>query len=1715
MKNLKKRILASLLAGALTAGTFATAGAPAVSAAGSTLGYWPEPLAVPNQFYYQNESLQPYGSCFQIDELKKWSPDNDPDARYNRGAVELADRWMGPNVNPLASRDATVMPLAMANARASESASQGGDGDFVYAFNNFQYVDTFNFWGGSSGEGPIAIPSPELIDSAHRNGSKVTGTIFLPWGDGAYGNRFVKEMLEKDDNGNYIAADKLIEIAQYYGFDGYIFNAESGTGVAGFRGFLEYIQRNKPDNFTISWYNGRGSVSTSDINSWMQNGDTAITDEWWLDMSGSSSSSINQSIASAQATGVSQWDIHSTWEYWPMSGQGAVKGGDYHTRLDENGLLKVSLGILAPTVTLTQASDSDDFLNVQDQKMWVGPTFDPSSTYRPTGEFCGFASMIADETPVLGTEFTTNFTTGNGYAFYENGEITGKSDSGWYNRSLTDVLPTWRWIIEAEDEGQELSGKIDLEDAWWGGTSLKFTGNMDADKANHIKLYSAQLEITDTTEFEIVYKTPTEGVDMQLGLCFGEDYSDENFKFYDVETTANGEWTTAKVDLSGDAGKTAIAISLRFNAPEGVSDYSMNVGRMSFTTADSKAAPAIVDGVTLDEVIYPNDETLQARIYWNDADGADEYVIHRVHPDRTREFVGATPSDAFYLGEYTRLDDEAAATFEITPYSESGVAGTATSFSIAWPEVPENSFDHIPEMGENLALGMPAVSATNCEGDGPVHLINDEVISSSKWCTTSVPSYAVIDLGENKEISRWIVYHANARGAGEGVDMNTVAFDFQYAPDDGEPLLTGDDSASRSRVRNMQFTVADRVTGNKQNVTDRNLSEPITARYIKLNITQSDNSAWHAVRIYEFQVYEEPGTLSVAAPSTPLARNVTVHNNEGATDTVVVDNVGMLYTSGTYADGNGKIDPDTGVVKLYDSLDAEEPIAQVQAKQDTESQKQRSVGTATFEGLELNPEGGRLFYEITDASGGAVLHSARCSVEYGPETGDAIARPTESLKGSVKGFQLTEHVDSAAAPQYGTARQRYGVLTLSDLPEGAEVAVYASADSTAPILHSSRAINGTAHVDGVPLSTEGGAVYYEVNASGYPTSERFAIEYSDPMTLPADLTGLQELIDRCDVKTEADSTSATWLAFAEALAAAKAVEDGADTAAAEAARAALAEAYANLRGKADTQRLGELADQYLAQYPEENYTGTSYARFMEQVNNAYAMIESGDVDVLQVKKAEIALDAAVRGLVEDTGATVSSVTVDPASAELGHGASQVFTATVTGEGDPSQAVFWSVSGNESPKTTINADGKLKVSLEETATTLTVTATSKIDETKSATATVTVTEEIVQPDISVTIDPTELKVSADPGQKGQFTATVNGAEDDETVTWSISGNTSEGTMIENGQLFLGEDETATEMTVTATSNENPDCMGTAKVIVVRSDKTLLQATYDYALEQSTEGVTDSAKAYFEKVLAEAEAVLNDGLADQAAVDEAWNNLLEGIWGLGLVQGDKTYLSILIDRADAMIPNADKYVEANWQQLVDALAEAKAVYEDGDAMDSDIKPVAENLLNAILAQRYKADKSILEELINKAEGMDLSGYTEESVNVFNSALKAANAVLANASLSIEDQKVVDDAAADLQAAIENLSADDNTGSGDNKPGDSNTPSDGNNDDKNDNNNSSNNDDKNSTTSDPNKGPMDDNKNDAPATGDTTPFLLAAVLTTVAAAGVYLFRRRVTSK
>lgn len=213
--------------------------------------------------------------------------------------------------------------------------------------------------------------------------------------------------------------------------------------------------------------------------------------------------------------------------------------------------------------------------------------------------------------------------------------------------------------------------------------------------------------------------------------------------------------------------------------------------------------------------------------------------------------------------------------------------------------------------------------------------------------------------------------------------------------------------------------------------------------------------------------------------------------------------------------------------------------------------------------------------------------------------------------------------------------------------------------------------------------------------------------------------------------------------------------------------------------------------------------------------------------------------------------------------------------------------------------------------------------------------------------------------------------------------------------------------------------------TAVITVLKTpDKSYLQQTYDYALTLSTEGVTDTARKYFEKAKGEAKAVLDNPDATNAEIETAWDNLLDGIWGLGIYQGDKTTLKILIDKADSMIANKDKYVDEHWTELEKALDDAKDMMDNGDALDEDIKPVAEALIKAIELQRYKADKSILEELINKAGTIDESLYTPESVSLFKTALKAAEDMMANDKLSEDDQAAVDETAKNLELAMAKL-------------------------------------------------------------------------------------------
>ena len=134
-----------------------------------------------------------------------------------------------------------------------------------------------------------------------------------------------------------------------------------------------------------------------------------------------------------------------------------------------------------------------------------------------------------------------------------------------------------------------------------------------------------------------------------------------------------------------------------------------------------------------------------------------------------------------------------------------------------------------------------------------------------------------------------------------------------------------------------------------------------------------------------------------------------------------------------------------------------------------------------------------------------------------------------------------------------------------------------------------------------------------------------------------------------------------------------------------------------------------------------------------------------------------------------------------------------------------------------------------------------------------------------------------------------------------------------------------------------------------------------------------------------------------------------------------------LEQLVAKAEAMVAEQDKYVQTDWQQLVDALAQAQELLEDsGNALAGDVGEASDALLNAILAQRYKANKENLEDILNQAQAVDLSGYTAQSVAVFQAALAEAQAVMADETLSVEDQDAVDAAVEALASAMNGLTA-----------------------------------------------------------------------------------------
>jgi|GEM_PF-2533770 len=213
-------------------------------------------------------------------------------------------------------------------------------------------------------------------------------------------------------------------------------------------------------------------------------------------------------------------------------------------------------------------------------------------------------------------------------------------------------------------------------------------------------------------------------------------------------------------------------------------------------------------------------------------------------------------------------------------------------------------------------------------------------------------------------------------------------------------------------------------------------------------------------------------------------------------------------------------------------------------------------------------------------------------------------------------------------------------------------------------------------------------------------------------------------------------------------------------------------------------------------------------------------------------------NAAVSGekVVNVTPANPTSVTVNaPNSVLKGSTTTAGQISAVVLPAGASQAVAWSISGQQNAGTTINpTTGVLTVAAGENASYLTVTATTTTGGISGYKSIQLINIEIPPTNISIT--PTSATMNR--GDSRQFIATVTPSNASTTVGWQIVGSSSPGTTLNNGVLYISPAETATQLTVRAYcigySHIYADAVVTINVIITEIPEDVDGAILDNSL-----------------------------------------------------------------------------------------------------------------------------------------------------------------------------------------------------------------------------------------------------------------------------------------
>lgn len=648
-------------------------------------------------------SNQPEFPYWFPSDLLEWTPESDENLEMNKSTVPLNDRVDRADLNTVNStqnNDTQIMALSAINASTSGNSPHGSSSHFsANTFSYWQYVDSLVYWGGSSGEGIIVPPTPDVIDLAHKHGVPVTGTIFFP--EYAHGGKmeWLDEFLVQDEEGNFPIIDKLILACETYGFDGWFLNQETGRESAGeivtvertelIQEFIIQYKAKAPD-LILQFYdsmNQQGQLSwqnalNDDNEMFMvtEDGD-AVSDTMFLNFWWTNESRVEQELLKATAEkalelGLDPYDFYAGID---------VEANGFHNELNTHTLkfdlfesspnsTYTSLGIYRPDWSYNKAQSLQDFYD-NESRFWVNEVADPSVdvNYAENTDFRGMSTYVVERTAINSLPFSSNFNLGNGYDFFKDGKVISNLD--WNNRSLGDVMPTYRYIIE-NGTGNSLSAEIDMESAYYGGNSIALEGKMTQGSTSDILLYSTDLDITSEFDFYAMVKgNSTTQVSAVLVLDDGSEV------VLDGSQTVGNSYAKVSFDTAALQGKTIRSISLRFSADS--DNIKINLGNLTLTT-ETTANSAVVSNLTITDYALDEDYVYAGvALSWDSSVACDYYEVYQVHSDGTKSLLGVSNKTNFYINGLKRSTGND--TLEVVPVNTYLESGKAATVAFQWP----------------------------------------------------------------------------------------------------------------------------------------------------------------------------------------------------------------------------------------------------------------------------------------------------------------------------------------------------------------------------------------------------------------------------------------------------------------------------------------------------------------------------------------------------------------------------------------------------------------------------------------------------------------------------------------------------------------------------------------------------------------------------------------------------------------------------------------------------------------------------------------------------------------------------------------------------------------------------------------------------------------------------------------------------------------------